>query len=163
MAIDISRKTAPDLVLRVVSVIDDAINWDLSYPELSSKEEKEEAYAQGHKIDDLVFYEGKEPTVFVFKHPRRLDVSRQLKILFTKMQGVAGKAIEVEVLEEAIQLTYVGHAEGLKAEVQEISRTESKRIPFDIIQGLLDAGVLNELASVVMSEAAKPAQTSEKK
>lgn len=167
MALDISKKTDANKTLRIISVLDDAIDWEKSYggPGIDVDEKKKQ-YADSHDASKLEFFAGTgttPPTVFVFKHPRRLDVFEKTQDILMSSAGMSGKkGSERALMIDIINATFYGLAEGLAGEVAPYAK-DKRGFADDFFQGLIDAGVFQELGSVVLTEAnARPA-TIEKK
>jgi len=108
MAVKLEKTTDIKKTLKIISVIDSAIDWDESYPnpedlqdedeieerkqhnvnelpvvvekvEMSLEKQKKDHYAKHHDETKLRFKKDDEPSLFVFAHPHRVDVARKMR------------------------------------------------------------------------------------
>jgi hypothetical protein len=164
MAVPITRKTAADSRIRIVTVVDDAIDWEKSYPEIVDIAEKKDLYIFEHDLEKIVFLEDKKPTVFYFKDPRRVDVNKTFRKRITQMQGLTkGASDDVDLLEDTYNICLVGYAEGLDSEPVDVPRTGGGKVSADFLQGLMDSSIFQELANTVIALMNKPVDSIEKK
>jgi len=107
MSVKMQQTTDQKKLLRLITVVDSAIDWDASYPDpmdlqedeesemlddvsslpkikevkagLTPTEEKKEHYKKHHDETKLKYKGDDAPTVFVFSHPHRADVARKMR------------------------------------------------------------------------------------
>ncbi len=151
MAIKLNKVTASNQLLKLVSVTDDAIDWDQSFPDISSIEKKKAHYHRTLRAQELVIKDGEQVTVFVFKHPKRVDVSKDIRNLYARMQNQVKNS---DLLTEVWEKAFVGTQEGFADESQ---LTQPPKVDGEIsesyTQALLDAGVFGELAFLFLAAA----------
>lgn len=182
MGIKLEKTTDPKLRLKLISVIDSAIDWDSSYqdpsdlvdddldkqqesaeelPDISvsavveqSLEKRKKAhYEKHHDESKLRFKEGDMPTLFVFHHPHRSDVSRKMRELASMMYADSQKGrkdrVERDMFSAVFHSFYLGREEGFGGELIPVQKI-NQRITDDAIQELEDAEVFIELNAAFM-------------
>lgn len=150
MAIKLQRKTNNTQLLKLVSVLDDAIDWEKTYGDESSLPRKRSRYLKEHKISDLVFAEGVQPTLFVFEHPCRVDVARKIRHLYTKQMTARDQS---DIFTEVWDKSFLGTEEGLDGSAREEPARRDSHITDGYFQTLEDSGVFEELAAAVLEVA----------
>lgn len=114
MSIKLEKTTNGTKTLKIISVVDSAIDWDESYPnpedlqdeleeekqhdvnelpnintsdsvELSLEKRKKAHYERHHDESKLRFKQDDAPTLFVFAHPHRVDVARKMREIAANM------------------------------------------------------------------------------
>ena len=183
MAIKLEKSTDAKKVLKLISVVDSAINWDESYSdpqdlnedeeetkksngdsslpdvgaedlvELPLLERKKAHYSKYHDESKLRFKENDLPTLFVFCHPHRADVSRKMRELASAMYADSQRGkkekIERDTFSAVFHSFYLGREEGFSGERIDAPRM-NHRITDDTIQELEDAEVFIELNAAFM-------------
>ncbi len=133
---------------------DDAIDWDASYEgEGLEGMRKKSRYRTEHDQAKLTYKEGARPTLFVFRHPRRVDSSRSLRKTFTSvLRGSGDKELFTEVWQE----NFIGTQEGHEAVLLNAPRPGDEELLSDkYLQALEDAEVFDELAQAFVMVANK--------
>lgn len=140
MAVNLAKKTSADQLTLIISVIDSAIDWDRSLLATSAQtiEEKKKYYSRVHDARTLVFKEGEIPTVFVFKHSKRVDVKKSVRLVASRMSGVGRSTEDVDLLEEVFQKCFEGTREGLDGKQNQAPRVNGT-ITQEYLQALADA------------------------
>lgn len=164
MATEIKRTTDPKRLLKLVPMVDDAIDWELSYPDVvdpvegddgkpSLTEARKIAHVQQCDLTQLRFIEGRVPTLFVFKHPHRVDVARELRQLVYQLPAAVkgGNAKPLDAIAETWQIAFIGTEEGLDGGALSEAPRRGSRLPDDYIQALTDSGVFEALGGAVLS------------
>src|SRR4051812_28127756 len=89
MAIDLSRKTLVTDNFKYIATADPAIDWDATYPEMmSNTEAKKDRYRREFDLLALVMRAGQKPTLFVWKHPKRADVQKEFRVIWTRAMSL---------------------------------------------------------------------------
>lgn len=172
MSVSLTKKTSADSIVKLVSVVDSAIDWEKSYEHVAppkmepakdlSQEKLEEfenikaaqhielkkaRFIETHEISSLQFLEGERPTVFHFKHPKRVDVQSKVRSFAAKNQMAmqAGNEMDLDALTEILHICYLGMSDGFDKEMEHVSR-EKGRITVDVLQAFEDNEILLELA-----------------
>ena len=171
MAIKLERKTPNAKQLKLVSVFDDAIDWDRScldeVPSIvptdadgnpspgfqaddksmeEARNRRRLAYLKSHKLDTLVFLPDTTPTVFVFDHPHRVDVSSKVRVIQTALQKR-----DADIITDVWQGCFLGTEEGLDGAPLVMATRRDGRLTADIVQALEDQGVFEELGTAYMA------------
>jgi hypothetical protein len=154
MAVKLERTTNANERLSLISVLDDAIDWDQTYPDELSVHRKQSRYEQSREIKDLVFKEDVQPTIFVFDHPNRLDVRRKIRSAFARQAKAADQS---DLFTEVWEKAFVGTQEGLDSKEIEPAPRRNGQITDAYYQALEDADVFVELATVFVREFGKSA------
>jgi hypothetical protein len=158
MAIKLVQETKIAEYVKLISVVDDAIDWDASYQNAEKKEDetteeaKKRAHVETRDYSQVVYLEGKEPTVFVFKNPKLLENSRSLSNI---QMGVAGVG---RVKNEACDLWYrtfdvlcVGTAENMLDEPKALPRDKhTKMLTREVQESLSAQGIVSEMAGILI-------------
>lgn len=127
MGIKLEKVTDGKKTLKIISVLDSAIDWEASYAdpedleEETSKEEKnnnnnelpdvivadhenvplekqkKDHYSRHHDESKLRFKKDDLPTLFVFAHPHRVDVARKMRELASNMYADTQKGKKEKV------------------------------------------------------------------
>lgn len=159
MAIKLERKTQSHQLLKLVSVDDDAIDWQATYPddhgdagtggEMTDEERqrKRARYLARHDIRELVFAEGAQPTVFVFEHPSRIDVDRKLRRSWTELLKPGSKS---DIWTDVWNETFLGIEEGIVDAPRQPPPRQGDALTAGFLQALADAGVFAELGQAVV-------------
>lgn len=164
MSIKLVKTTSVDQVFNVVSVTDDAIDWEKTYPEIEAVEDKRIQYKETRDLMALAFKPNAAPTVFVFKHPNRADVNKNFMIITRQSSGTMPSSEEVEMIEEVMNKNFISMKDGFDGQETVIPRRGNK-ITRDFMQSLLDTRddeegrLFDELAGVYMTavfDAIKP-------
>ena len=151
MAIKLNRVTASNQLLKLVSVTDEGIDWDKSFPNIAGLEKKKAHYHKTLRAKELVAKDGEEITVFIFKHPKRVDVSKEIRGLYARMQN---QVKETDLLTEVWEKAFVGTQEGFSDEAQLTCPPKiDGEITEEYIQALQDAKVFGEIALLFLSAA----------
>ena len=143
MATSIKPTTNPGEVLSIIPVVDDAIDWAASFPDLADEEMKRKRYSEDHDMSVLVFVQGSKPTIFQFAHPARADISTEVRKLYTRFGSGSGNA--PDLFREVFNLAYQGKREGLDGE-REPAPKHNGEIVTQYFQGIEDAGIFQELS-----------------
>lgn len=147
MAIELKARTSSAQVLKVVSVLDNAIDWRESFAELGEDvDEKKERYLEEHNLEDLKFLPDGKPTLFVFKHPNRADVAKRVRQAYAKVISQEKSELFTEVFNTA----FIGTEDGFDGAPLEQAERRDNKITERYYQMLMDAGVLEELARVFL-------------
>lgn len=149
MAIKIHAITQNKQLLKMVSVLDDAIDWEATYPDESSQPRKESRYKSERNVNDLTFKEGESPTVFVFEHPDRVDVARKVRGLYQRGISSAGSKDQNDIWTEVWDKTFLGTQEGFEGKLEAPTR-RGDHITDGYFQGVEDAGVFEEFAGAFL-------------
>lgn len=151
MAIKLEKKTVSDKLYKVVSVLDDAIDWDKSYPDDldSTVEEKKAMYRRYHELSKLVFLEDGKPTLFVFKHPSRVDISKKVRAVYTNQLSQAGNT--QDLFTEIFNICFIGTEEGLDGGVLTEAERRGGVITNGYMQGMEDSGAFEEIAACLLN------------
>lgn len=144
MGIKIEKTTNASLQLKLISVKDSAIDWAASYPDEAELAQKKAVYQNEYDLQKLVFVEGEKPTLFVFRHPKRVDVSRKIRGIFS--QQINGQA-QQDLFTEIWNTSFVGTEEGLDGGALVEADRRGNRITDNFFQALEDSGVFEELAA----------------
>lgn len=178
MAIKLEQITESKKMLEIISVKDSAIDWDNSYSQeedfqdedsetknsndeiadsietqefVSLEKRKKDHYQRHHDASKLKFKIDDTPTVFVFHHPHRADVSKKMRELASQMYADRSKKEKVErdMFSSVFHYFYVGTKQGFGSELEKANKINNK-IPDSLIQALEDAEVFIELNSAFM-------------
>lgn len=151
MGIEIKKVTSGDRLLKIISVLDDAIDWEKSFPDErdSSIEEKQRVYERDHDLSQLVFLEDKKPTMFVFKHPLRVDVSRKIRNVYTL--NLSRGSARSDMFTDIFHVSYLGTEEGIDGGILAEAPRRDSLITDAYMQGLEDSGVFEEIAQTVVA------------
>jgi len=149
MSVKIERKTALDKLFKCISVTDSAINWEKSYSDLQlTDDKKKERYVKSHSLDSISFIAEDKPTVFVFKHPHRAEIKKEVRSLYTKISE--DKKESIDLFSEVIHLAFLGTQDGLDGALVEVPRGLENKITDDYIQAIEDADILIEIAMALV-------------
>jgi hypothetical protein len=145
-----SVREGSELVL--LSRFDDAIDWEKSFPELQTLEEKLEAYEKKYDHTLLSLKSDSAPTFFVFKDPRLTTVAAAVRSKLTSVKAMIGKdtADDVVVVWDVMA---IGYRE--LDETTEFRRDREKNIAREHMQALEENGALRELGTYLLSEILK--------
>lgn len=179
MAVKLEKTTDSKKVLKIISVTDSSIDWDDSYPDAEDLEEEEEIkkieddnlpvvtelvdltleerkkahYSKHHDETKLRFKKDDIPTLFIFAHPHRVDVSRKMREIASNMYSDSQRGkkdkVEKDMFTSVFHYFYLGMEQGFSGERETVQRING-RITDDIIQALEDAEVFIELNSAFM-------------
>lgn len=144
MAIELKKVTDKTQTVKIVSSKDAAIDWDATYPEIDDYDKKEEKYSKNHKTSELTFLENAKPTLFVFKHPKRAEIAREIRKIYSHSFR-ANKKNQDDVFTEIFQTTFLGTEEGFESKLDHVPKIDGL-IPDDYFQALEDAEVFQELS-----------------
>lgn len=148
MAVKLERKTQDKQLLKLVSVIDDAIDWDAMYPDETSDERKKVRYKDSYDIQELKFVEGKQPSLFVFQHPHRVEIARKIRhIVSAQIQGKVTSDMHTELWD----IAYLGLQDGMDGAEREEPPRRDGHITDGFFQTLEDSGVFLELGTAFLS------------
>lgn len=154
MAVKLKKTTQADQLLKLISLTDTAIDWGKSYTHVEDSEDED---WQQRKVEHVVspdlsklsFKDGEAPTLFVFKHPRRVDVRRELRAAYAKqMQGKSQ-----DIFSEVWELAFIGTEEGLDGVKLDTAPRRGGKLTTEYCQALEDAGVLPEMANALLNYA----------
>ncbi len=163
MALKAGTKTPKDRLLKVISVLDTAIDWEKSYSEDRdlSEDGKQNSYLVTHDISQLVFLEGEKPTLCVFKHPARVEVSRKVRAAYTRhLSNMNGKS---DLFTEIFNIAFLGKQEGLDSEsIAEAPRRDGV-ITDDYMQEFEDCGAFEEIGAYLIAVINKKVDSEAKK
>lgn len=160
MAVQLVRKTSSDMLFKVISVTDDAIDWDKTYADEGDIGERQARHLKEHDTAALVFKDGAQPTMFVFDHPNRVDTAQKLRQVYARATN--GKA-DADLFTEVYQKAFKGTEEGLDGGDMAAAPRRGGDLTKDFLQMLLDADVFDELALAFLAAANKPSDKSDKK
>jgi hypothetical protein len=146
MAIVLKATTQKDQRLALVCSSDDAI--DLTKCDVA------EFISCGNDNEKLTFIEGKEPTVFWFAHPKRLDSKRILADIMLENGGVFKLGTALEKIWHTL---FEGISEGFLGKVQK------QKVDSEFIQALHDAGVFQELGNAFFLRSQEKSEDASKK
>jgi hypothetical protein len=162
MAVKLQKITSRDALLNVVSVLDSAIDWEASYPshedvemlgqeypDMELVEAKREHYSKTHDLSKIMFSSKDIPTVFVFEHPHRADVSRAMREIATGVHFDSSKTkmskSDKDTFSQIFHRFYVGAREGFSIEKMAPLQRINGRLSEDTVQEIEDANVFIEL------------------
>jgi hypothetical protein len=163
MAIQIKKVTGSDKLLKIISVLDSAIDWDKSFSQGNDDytlEDKQKLYEKDHEISRLVFLTeidhvtgqtvDLKPTMFIFNHPLKVEISRKIRSVWSNnlARGVSGKS---DLFTDIFNVAYMGTEEGLDGGILELAPRRDGVITDAYMQGLEDSGVFEELSTAIIS------------
>lgn len=183
MAVKIQKTTDQKKVLKIISVTDSAIDWDESYPNagdledddadeedekleddsalptvaevvsLDPVEQKKAHYRKHHDESKLKFKADDKPTLFVFGHPHRADVSRKMRELAGSMYANDRRGnkekVDRDMFTAVFHHFYLGMEQGFEGQRELVARVNG-RLTDETLQGLEDSDVFIELNSAFM-------------
>ncbi len=151
MGVKLKKQTERDLLLRIVLSVDSAIDWEKTYPEIMEHDDKVAEYKRTHDATKLVYIEGDQPSLFVFDHPKRVDVGRKIRGLYARQQVSSKEQIDLftEIWDKAFLGIEEGHDSGPLVSPNRING----RITDEYFQSLEDSGVFSEAAFAFMQAA----------
>jgi hypothetical protein len=180
MAVKIEKTTDSKKLLKIISVTDSAIDWDMSYPDPEDLQDDEESndskditdlpefvevidvplekrkkdhFSKHHDESKLRFKEDDAPTLFVFQHPHRVDVARKMRELASEMYTDAQKGRKTKVDKDMFTSVFHNFYVGMEQGFGGTLEKPNKingRITDDTIQALEDAEVFIELNAAFM-------------
>lgn len=143
MAINLKAKIDKAQTISLVSIHDDAIDWSQTFPGIEP-EEKRKAFKECLDLGQICF--AGTPTLFVFAHPRRVDIATEMRKVYSAIYSNNGDLKNrPDLLSEIWHIAFRGTREGEKGEQKAAPRVDGK-IAQDFMQGLEDADVMDELA-----------------
>ncbi len=156
MGVSLTRRTQSHQLLKLVSVTDDAIDWQATYPDMEGEEAKRKRYEGDHDVASLKFLEGKTPTLFVFEHPARVDVDRKVRRSWTNLiKPNSNTDLWTDVWNDV----YLGKEEGFLDAPREEPSRQGGKLTDNFLQSLLDAGVFDELGQALLNVAQQGAKS----
>ena len=161
MAININPVHIPKAYVYLVSLTDDAIDWNASFPDvheaateeevLTGVEAKKHKYKEDYDIKNLVFIAGKLPTVFKFKNPSILANKEALDSARTEAfisLNPKQKKPSPGALNRCIwNACFCSYSQGLDGEAE--YTVTKNTVASEYLQAFSDAGVLSEFALVI--------------
>lgn len=158
MSVSIQAKTSPNELISFISVLDDAIDWNASYLDFETEEDRKTEYRKTHDLSKLVLRKDAVPTYFVFKHPRRADITTEMRKLMSALNADAPP----DLLREICDAAFLGTQEGSDAQRTPAPKVNGK-ITVAYLQGLEDAGVFVEICWAFAGEYHRASEALNKK
>lgn len=149
MAITIKKRTDSKQQIKFISQQDDAINWADSYADEGDEAAKRNRHITDPDLIQLRFHADKQPTLFVFHHPFRVDIARGVRNIVT----MAARGKSSDLYTECYNVGFVGTEEGLDGGKLDSAPRRNGKIPDDFFQALEDSGVFEEMALNFIREA----------
>lgn len=159
MAISLVSVEVSELV-KIISVSDSAINWDLSVPNAIPEDDenvedaKKRVYSEERDISSLVFKPDDLPTYFIFKNPKTLENSKAISNVQLSVAGVGSgkkKRDASDLWFVTFDSLLIGTASDPMSEPTPIPRDKhSKQIEKRCLEALVSQGVVSEMAGVLL-------------
>jgi hypothetical protein len=145
--------------LEFVSVADEAIDWENTYPDIVEEDKKRSKFRDDRDYSKVAFKADEEPTVLVFKSPRVID--NAVKIRDTMIQcsefkeGMseeeAGRSFKVsEACMRLFRTCFVGYKDGFKGKL--VKNRINGQIPEDFIAAMFEQGIIEESGTLLIKE-----------
>jgi len=163
----IQKKKEKEII--ILSVEDEAIDWENSdFPDVYSSEESEDEfegieakkkhYANTLEISNIVFFDGKKPTCFVFKNPKIMENANAIEDLTINSLGILKKK-KAEFSQISLGVwkkLFVGHFDGFPHEYNNENTRTLLQKPFSngnlnssFLDTIFELGILKEIAAYI--------------
>jgi len=163
MAININPVHIPTQFIDLISVEDDAINWEESLEGvnqvevegelLEGEDAKKHVYKKEYDTSKLAFKSTSTPTVFRFKNPKVLANREKLDSArtgaFISLNPKQKKAAPGALNRCIWNASFVSYREGLDGEA--VYTVKNDTVGAEYLQAFSDAGVLAEFGAVISS------------